>query len=290
MQNKNPYQVKYTEYISYSDKIDIEKKILQESVYMHWHEFCELELVMDGEGIQRKNRTLPFSRGVLSLQMPMDFHEVIINSANPPSLYSVKFAETFISPEIFQALMQGRRNEQIILSGAEYENLKMEFDQLYKEFTGKERFREILLKDMIEKILILFIREIEKPDEEKEEILHKTDTKFVPSYDVLGACLNYIQNHYAENITLAEMAKQANMSQTYFSSFFKQNTGCTFRDYLKNVRLRYALSLLANSELPVYKVSEMTGFVSYEHFSRLFTKEVGIAPSSFRKQVNERKN
>ena len=61
----NPYQVKYKDYLDCFDRIGIEKKTLEKSVYMHWHEFCELELVYDGEGIQRKrNVPRPFGKGV----------------------------------------------------------------------------------------------------------------------------------------------------------------------------------------------------------------------------------
>lgn len=289
MINHSPYQVKYTEYINYSDKIDIEKKVLDQSVNMHWHEFCELELVFAGEGIQRKqNRPKSFSKGVLSLQLPMDFHEVIVNPENPPELYSVKFAEKFISPEIFQAVFEGKRNQQILLSDEMYESIKNNFDQLYDEFCGNNIFKEQTMKNILETIIIYFYREVEKNilDEELFENSEK-NADYLSSYHVLIDCLNYIQNHYDSNITLKEMSERANMSPNYFSTFFKQNTGCTLRAYLKNIRIRYAISFLTNSDTPIGKISEMVGMPSYEHFSRIFTKEVGVSPSNFRKQVRE---
>ncbi|MDO4274231.1 MAG: AraC family transcriptional regulator [Eubacteriales bacterium] len=289
--HSNPYQVKYEEYLDHFDKIDIEKKVLDRSVYMHWHEFCELELVFDGEGIQRKkNVPKPFSKGVLSLQLPMDFHEVIVNNENPPELYSVKFVEMFISPKIYQAVFSGKRNQQITLTDENFENVKADFEQLYTEFNGNGEFREILLKNILEKIIIQYHRYLEAMEVPEELTPHTvTGMDYMASYNTLIDCMDYIQNNFNKNITLTEMAERANMSQNYFSTFFRQSTGCTFRDYLKNVRIRYALSFLTNSELPVYKVSEMAGFASCEHFSRLFTKEVGISPSNFRKQLNEKR-
>lgn len=289
---KSAYQVKYTEYLDYYDKIDIEQKVLKQSVYMHWHEFCELELVFDGEGIQRKqDHPLPFSKGVLSLQLPMDFHEVIINPENPPVLYSVKFAEMFIEPEIYQAVFSGKRNQQIMLNEEEFEEIKRDFDHLYHEFNGNEEFREVVLKNILEKVIIYYHRRVEKNpvlEEEKDQQVQMSE--YASSYNILIDCLNYIQSNYEKKITLTEMAERASMSLNYFSTFFRQNTGCTLRDYLKNLRIRYAVSFLANSDMPVYKVGEMVGFPSYEHFSRLFTKEVGISPSNFRKQLNEKRS
>ena len=282
------YQVKYTEYIDYKDKIGIEKKVLRQSVKMHWHEFCEMELVFDGEGIQRKhNQPMPFSKGVLSLQLPMDFHEVIINSENPPHLYSVKFAERFIAPEIFQALFTGKRNQQLMLTGELFEDIKKDFEQLYDEYSHKRKFREQAMRNILEKIVIYYYRNLEASEDlpVKEE---ETQGEYTSAYHVLFDCMDYIQSHYSENITLQQIADRANMSPNYFSTFFKQNTGCTLRDYLKNIRIRYAVSILTNSDDSVSKVGEMVGMPSYEHFSRLFTKEMGISPSNFRKQVRER--
>jgi len=56
------------------------------------------------------------------------------------------------------------------------------------------------------------------------------------------------------------------MSPNYFSTFFKQNTGCTLRDYLKNIRIRYAVSILANSDDSVSKVGEMVVLHFPPHF------------------------
>ncbi len=285
-----PYQVRYTEYIDYADKIGIEKKVLGQSVQMHWHEFCELELVFGGEGVQWKhNQPMPFGRGVLSLQLPTDFHEVIVNSRNPPELYSVKFAERFIAPEIFQAVFIGKRNRQIMLPDETFETVKQDFDQLYEEFRGSRLFKEQMMRNILEKIIVCYYRNLEESSDMAEGDMepHEQGDIF-SSYHILFDCLNYIQNHYESNITLQEMADRVNMSPNYFSTFFKQNTGCTLRDYLKNIRIRHALSILASSDASVGRVAEMVGMPSYEHFSRLFTKEVGVSPSGFRKQIREK--
>lgn len=62
---------------------------------------------------------------------------------------------------------------------------------------------------------------------------------------------------YSQRLPLLGISLILYMSPNYFSTFFKQNTGCTLRDYLKNIRIRYAVSILANSDDSVSKVGEM---------------------------------
>lgn len=93
----------------------------------------------------------------------------------------------------------------------------------------------------------------------------------------------YILDHYAENLTLEEVAQAVGKSKNYFSSLFKREMGMSFVDYLTQVRIQAARKLLETTDLLTYQVAEAVGFRDYRYFSTVFKKLTGRSPASYRK-------
>lgn len=96
--------------------------------------------------------------------------------------------------------------------------------------------------------------------------------------------LEYIANHYSEDISAESMAELANMSYSYFSRIFKQVMNKSFNDYLNYVRITEAEKLLASTDKNVTEIAYDTGFSSSSYFIKVFDKYKGMPPSSFRKK------
>lgn len=93
---------------------------------------------------------------------------------------------------------------------------------------------------------------------------------------------DYIEKHYAENITLDKISGLIYMNSSYFSTFFKKHTGENYKQYLTEVRMKHARRLLLHSELMVYEVAEQVGYSNARLFSEMFRKHVGQTPQEFR--------
>ena len=102
--------------------------------------------------------------------------------------------------------------------------------------------------------------------------------------NLIRGCLDYIDFHYAESVTLTELANRFSVSDTYLSSRFQQETGETFIAYLNKVRIRYACTLLEKLQISMQKVAELCGFSSSNYFARVFQQQMGMSPTSYRKQ------
>jgi len=92
----------------------------------------------------------------------------------------------------------------------------------------------------------------------------------------------YMQEHYAKGITLAEVAKLVNMTEGSFSRFIKKRTGKTFIDSLNEIRLGHATRLLIDTTHTIAEVSFRCGFNNLSYFNRLFKKKRGCTPKEFR--------
>lgn len=92
----------------------------------------------------------------------------------------------------------------------------------------------------------------------------------------------YIDEHYAEAITLKSMAALAYISPTYLSFSFKEVLGVNFNEYLTTVRMEHAKRLLASRQYRVYEVCEMVGYHDKKYFSDLFKKYTGVFPKEWK--------
>lgn len=93
----------------------------------------------------------------------------------------------------------------------------------------------------------------------------------------------YVEEHYAETISLEDVAKYVCLSPTYFSSLFKSQTGQGFLSYLQSVRIGQAKRLLRETSVNIGEIAGMVGYADVKYFGKLFTKETGIKPSAYRK-------
>lgn len=100
--------------------------------------------------------------------------------------------------------------------------------------------------------------------------------------DLLERILAYLEEHLAERITLADVAKHFYISQSTISQLFRQKMNVSFYRFVTQRRLIAAKALIQNNEY-LEQVGQLVGFADYSTFYRAFRKEYGISPRQFRK-------
>ena len=97
--------------------------------------------------------------------------------------------------------------------------------------------------------------------------------------------INYINDHLYEEINITELAMYFGYEKSYFMKAFKKRIGMPIKSYINNRKVMNVLTHL-NSDDSLLKVALNNGFNSLEYFSEIFTKEVGVSPSIYRKYLN----
>jgi len=92
----------------------------------------------------------------------------------------------------------------------------------------------------------------------------------------------YMNGHYNMQITLAEVAKIANMPEASFSRFIKKRTGKTFIDSLNEIRLGHASRMLIDTTNTVAEIAYKCGFNNISNFNRIFKRKKLCIPKDFR--------
>ncbi|WP_028608809.1 response regulator [Paenibacillus harenae] len=101
---------------------------------------------------------------------------------------------------------------------------------------------------------------------------------------LITKAIEYIKQHYREDVTLQDVADSVHVSKSYFSNLFKKQAGQNFIDYLIDLRLHEAKRLLVQDECKIYEVAEKSGFNDVKYFSKLFKKMTRMTPVEYREK------
>lgn len=108
------------------------------------------------------------------------------------------------------------------------------------------------------------------------------------SIDRIRTVISYVQNHYQESISLAEISNYLGLDKTYFCRFFKKNMGMSFLSYLNEVRLSHVYQDLMETDLPIVEIKDRNGFKNQKLFNSAFKKLYGCTPKEVRKNLSDK--
>ncbi|RLP93568.1 AraC family transcriptional regulator [Micromonospora sp. BL4] len=252
---------------------------LLRDVPAHWHDYYELGYVVDGaarhviNGVPR-----PLGPGGVFLLTPTDFHELRLTSAVPLTCYNV-----VIEPRVVERWLDSVGPHPAAVQGPPWladdaAEFGPDFDRLWRESDGRRPGAAALADAVLGCILIELARRCATPAADGEpEMPAPTDA----AVDIRRA-VQYVERHFREPLTLAEVAAHVHLSPNYLSERFSRLVGTSFQTYVQNRRLRFARSLLASTTLGVTEICHAAGFNSPSHFGRAYRRRFGQPPSAGR--------
>ena len=104
---------------------------------------------------------------------------------------------------------------------------------------------------------------------------------------IVKKILRYIQEHYAENLTLTQLAELVNVNADYLSHAFKKITHYSPQQYILRRRIGKAQCLLIYTSLPLTEIAARVGYDDSNYFSRVFKKIIGMSPRLYRQKWRE---
>ena len=163
------------------------------------------------------------------------------------------------------------------------ENIK----NLLKDFSTTATLQENYLSDRFLRIIELYnSSDINSRLELEAEILNLLKTVLFnrrqEKTPLIEKAKDFIESNFHKSLDLDQIAKEINLSPTYFHKKFKESYGVTPREFLLKVRLKNARRLLLTSDLNFFEISENCGFSSQAYFNFQFKKETGLTPSEYR--------
>ncbi len=192
------------------------------------------------------------------------FGEIFLNNANDLNLTKACLLELFIS--VARAAIQRYTPG----------------DNLFQLYT--DAVQELQTTSDLEEIYFWTIKFFDKL---MNDIYINRDTK---KYNIVEQVVQYLDQHFAEDININQIAQKVYFSSSYISHLFKEELGVTIIEYLTRIRLDQARKLLENTDLTINKITKKIGYNDITYFSKLFKRKVGISPNEYRRWWKTKNN
>ena len=101
---------------------------------------------------------------------------------------------------------------------------------------------------------------------------------------LVRSCVDFMKAHYAEQITLNDIARFVALSPAYVSTRYRQLSGESIISTLNSIRINEAKRIIQNGNVKVYAICEEVGFNSYSYFEKVFRQLCGVSPTEYGKQ------
>ena len=157
-----------------------------------------------------------------------------------------------------------------------YYKLLNTFKNIVECYSEKSIAYELELKSLLFYFFALLYKNNLITTHENKNTLNLKNTEKIKSI------LNYINEHYFENISIKKLANICNYSEYHFMRFFKKHMGLTCIQYINNYRLEKAALLLNSTSNSIMDISLEVGFENLSYFNKLFKKKYNITPKEFR--------
>lgn len=249
----------------------------------HSHDFIEMAFVLSGHGNYRiDDRIYEVSEGDLIVINAGQKHQALVcDTSNPTTEFFVGFSDI---------QFPGLPGNHLPLPGGTpilhtTGDLRQKFFKLSTSMTAENAIsqtgRYLMLKSYLVQMLVLLLRTQCEPVPIDTGYSFETLNK---TY-IVEQLVSYLEDHYAEKISLDQIAENMYLSPFYISRIFKSETGDTPIHHLINIRLERAKELLEQgTKGSIQEIAAAVGYDDAYHFSKLFKKRYGIPPSRIRKK------
>ncbi|MDQ0901102.1 response regulator [Paenibacillus sp. V4I7] len=133
-----------------------------------------------------------------------------------------------------------------------------------------DQFKDV--SDMIQYLKRLF----------REEQNDQQHVSIQPGRSTFSAMLEYINEHFSEDITILGISKRFNLNPNYISQLFRKELDKTFTEYMTGLRMSRASELLKTTSIPINEIADQVGYRDYFYFSKMFKKMMGVPPRTYR--------
>lgn len=258
---------------------------LAKNYKLHYHNFAELSLVIEGSGEEILNgKSHPLVPGTVSFLLPNHIHELIIPPGSVLTKYSCMFDINLVLSEAYDPAICGKiltigndLPSRFDLTTEQNEYFSKLIEDLFQEYHSKRLGKNTVIKSKLSEACVFLLRTVQE-QEQPDAAANPDKTGTVMEM------LKYIHLHYTENLSLTQLSGLLDRNPSYLSSIFKRHVGQSFVAYLHALRIGRAASLILTTQMTISEIALEVGFDNFRTFSKVFKEMKGVSPQDFRRR------
>jgi len=262
----------------------------------HHHTELELAYFLSGSGTYSVlNKSYPIKKGDIFLFGNDEIHKITeVLPGEPMQILNIHFAPRLlwenddqVSSSQYRKVFWGRNENfahQLDRNNVVFQEIQSEIIQIENEWKNQSVCFELMIRFSIIKILILISRNFNFINEKEDSFNLSTG-----NFTAINNTIQYIDHHFTEEISIAQLSSSCNMTQNGYSIYFKRMNGITPCNYIISKRINRAVHLLKNSDMGIFEIALESGYHNTANFNKAFRKLIGMTPSDYKKILQAKK-
>lgn len=254
---------------------------------LHWHDYLQIALCTGGKGkFIFTNKEYNVSEGDIFIISNFENHVAVSIPPNIINFIFVIFLPIFIAPPgsrqfDFEYLSPFWYNSETFDNKIDHNaTIASEIYTMIKELKQIWDKKEIGYKHLIDsnlrRILAILIKYYKTVDPQ-----YYLDNMYGQVH--IKEALDYINNNYKNNITLADVSEKLHVGESRFRHLFKEKVHMSFKEYVTYLRLAESRKLLYSTDMNIYDIACNVGYTNIHQFYKVFEKYLNMTPAEYRK-------
>lgn len=252
--------------------------------YLHFHNYMEVGVCRYGEGeVLIEDRRYPFNGTQATVIPPNVPHDT--DSQGRDAFWEWLYIDV---DRVLEAMCV---HDKILIRKIKKEVYKNAFFieqadcpalmEILEAIMREAREKPHMYRESIKGYLYAFIVEILRMNDYEKEL-----KQIDPDTFLIGAAIDYVEEHYMEDVKIVDMAEACSMSESYFRRLFWEYMGMKPLDYLNGYRIWKACELMGSRDKSMENIACQTGFKNVSTFNRNFKRSVGMTPCQWKRSAD----
>lgn len=269
--DKAAYTVWFEQYENDIPDTHVNRYVLTDDCRIHWHDFYEVELILAGSGtVVINGKSYEAKRGLVYFLDTFDYHEIYVDGSI--ELYNLAVTRSAMDRRISMPALSSE-SRVAHLNVGQTEKLTALFELITDAGDKSFSLKDVYCRNLIDCLLIMLSATLESGE--------FTEAKESP--EAIQIAVAYLNEHFCEAPQMKDIAAMLYLDEHYFCSIFKKYVGRGYKEYIRELRLNYALRLVLTGSMPLVEVGRACGYRSHSHFTEEFRASFGDTPSHVRK-------